>query len=393
MRSFRITAYLKGYITVRVEGMYPEKFLNMAVASGVYFWDVKRLGITELKLKLKIRSYKTLQSISRRTGCRTYIIDKQGFPFSLHRLRVRKMMGIGLAIFILLIFMLSSFIWSIEITGTKNVTNAEVQKNLQELGVRPGALKRGLAVADIEEKMLSKMDSLAWIKIKLVGTRAEVEIVERVPSPRMIPEERACDIVAARDGLIIKIIASKGDALVLPGETVSKGQKLVSGVIERDNAEIRYVHSSAEIKARTWYEKRAEVPFSTTKKVRTGNIKSRIFLSIGAKTYAIKNPDIPYKNYDKIDKSIVPIDTGKFQLPVMIRIESYHETEDMAVALSAEEAKSAAIDEVEKAIADSMPSDAKIINKRISASVGDGSASAYGFVETVEDIGAVKEIK
>lgn len=388
-----IIKHLNGYLTVRVEGLYLEKFLNMAVANGIEFWDVKRLSMTEMNLKLSIKGYRSIKKFLSRTGCQVYIEEKNGLPFSIFKVRRRAMLGIGFAVFIFLIFMLSSFIWSVNVTGVKTTDTGEILKNLSDLGVRAGAFKPGISVSKVENDMMIRMDSLSWIKVKLVGTRAEVEVVERVPPPKIIPQDKPCSIVASCDGIIVKIVATKGDVLVSPGDPVRKGQILVSGVIKREGIETRYVHSVADIKARTWHDMEATVPLESSRWERSGKKKTGIYIIAGSKKYDIRKVSVPYKTYDRVVNSFKLIDTDKFQFPLEVIIEHYYETAERKVKLSPEEAKSRAIDAVEKEIIDNFSPDAKIINKKINVSIKDNKAYAVESVETVEDIGQQLEIE
>lgn len=388
-----VVRYLRGYLVVRVEGLNLEKFINMSVAHGLDFRDVKRLSLTVVELTISIGGYRKLKKFIRKTGSRVSIIDKEGLPFLFLKLKRRKMMAIGFAVFIFLIFMLSSFIWSIEITGAKTTSTEEIKQNLYELGVKPGAFKLGVAVSEVENDMLIRMGSISWIKVKLRGTRAEIEVKERTIPPPMVPDDRPCSIVAGRDGIITKIVSSKGDVLVAQGEPVKKGQVLVTGIIERVNADIRYVHSSADIKARTWYERKFAVPLERVVKSRNGNKTIKIYIKFGSKVFNIKNTSIPYKSYDKIIKSTKLIDTDKFQLPVEIVIEEYYETVNEVITLALEDAKSEAANSAEKSIIDSLPSDAKIVNKKINITVRDDVVIASALIETIEDIGVQEEIK
>jgi sporulation protein YqfD len=385
--------YLKGYLTVKISGIYLEKFLNMSVANGIVFWDVKRLSMTELELKLSIKSLKRLRKLLGKTGCQLNIISKNGIPFSVFKVKKRLMLGIGFAVFILLIFMLSSFVWSVKITGAKTLSIKEIEKNLSELGVRPGMYKPLISVSEVENNMLIKMDNISWIKVKLMGTRAEVEIVERTSPPEVVLQDKPCNVTARCDGIIVKIVSAQGDVVVSPGEPVRKGQLLVSGTIERPNSETRYVHSSADVTARTWIEREIVVPLEGITKTRTGNKKTSIYLVTGNKRYTLRKANVPYKDYEKNERVIKIVDTDKFMLPLQIVAEEYYEVYNKTVHLTQDQAKARAMDEADKLIIDNILPDAKIIDKKINMSLKNNSIVASISVETVEDIGMQVEIK
>lgn len=388
-----ILRYLRGSLKVKVEGLNIEKFFNMSVAHEISFWDVKRISMTEAQFRISIKDYRLLKKVLKKTGCQISIIDKYGFPFFILKLNRRKMLSMGFIVFLLILIGMSSFVWSVKIIGAEVLDTKEIERNLSELGVKPGAFKLNLSVSDIENDMMIRMGGLSWIKVKLVGTRAEVTVKERVEPPRVVPDDKPCDIIAKRDGIIVKIVSAKGDVVAAEGDPVRKGQVLVTGTIVRPNLENRYVHASAVVQARTWYEQSAAVPFQSLEKVRTGKKCSKIYIKLGSKKIQIKNCNIPYKSYDKIEKSTKLIDTDSFQLPMDIVIEEYYETTSKVRAITPEEAKKEASDRVEKSIMDSIPPDARILSKKISVSEKDNVAFATGLIETIEDIGEQEEIK
>jgi len=384
--------YLKGYLILRIEGLNLEKFINISIANGINFWDMKRLSMTAIELNVDLAGYRALKEMLRKTNSRAYVISKKGLPFLFSKLKRRSMLVIGFVIFILLIFVLSSFIWSINIKGANNVSSKEIRQSLSEFGIKPGTFKLNIPVIDIENNMLIKVKEISWIKITLKGTRATVEVKERVDPPKILPEDIPCNIVARRDGIIYKIVSMKGDEVVKEGEPVRKGQILVSGVIERPETEIRYVHSLADIEAKTWYEEKVVIPIKTMKRVRTGKKESKIYINLNDKTLLIKNTDVHYKIYDKIKRSLKLIETDKFELPIEIVIEDYFEINEVESLLDNEEAKSLALEEIEKQILSNMAYDARIINKRIDYVVKEDCVIASALYETMEDIGVPQEI-
>jgi len=392
MSISEILKYTKGYLTVKVTGLNPEKFLNMCVAREIYLWDIHRISLTEIKLNISIRGYRAIKKFIRKTGCTISIVDKCGLPFFMFKIKKRKMLAVGFVVFILLTLAMSSFIWSVEVIGAETISSEEIKKNLAELGVKPGAFKLDIAVSEIENQMLINMDKLSWIKVKLHGTRAEVEVKERTSPVAEVPKNKPCDIVASRDGVIVSIVSEQGDVVVSEGEPVRKGQVLVKGTIERENIETRYVHSSATIQAKTWYEGEVAVPLESFKMVRSGRKVLKIYLIIGSRAFNIKNSNISYKNYDKIEKSIKFIETDRFELPLELVIEEYHETVSKPVTKTVEEAKTEAAAKVEKQIIDNIGQDAKIIDKKIKLSYKDNIVIASALIETLEDIGQKKEI-
>lgn len=387
-----IVEFLRGYITIKIEGLNLEKFLNIAIKSGINIYNVKRINITTLFMKIDIRNYIKLRKILKKTNCKLYIINKKGLPFITFNIKKRKAFVFGIFIFILSIFVLSSFIWSIKIYGAKTISIDEIRNNLSEIGVKPGVFKLNIPVVDVEKKMLINMSKLSWIKLKIVGTRVEVEVKERALAPKEILEDTPCDIIADRDAIILNIQTQKGNATVSNGDPVKKGQILVSGQIKINENDIKYVHAAAAIEARTWYELSTAVTYKKIQEVKSGNKIERIYIVIGNSKYMLKNENIEYKYYEKVTRSIKPLQTDLFELPIELIIEEYYEKIHKEIILSEDEAKKEAIDIIEKEILQKIKSDAKILNKKINITKNSDMLIVNAIYETKENIGIRKEI-
>jgi hypothetical protein len=101
-----------------------------------------------------------------------------------------------------------------------------------------------------------KRNDLAFITIKFDGVNANVEIIEKVLKPEIIPKNEPSNIIADKTGIISQINVLSGVKKVNVGDTVVEGDVLVEGIMEmtKKPEKTQYVHSQAEIKARIWYE-------------------------------------------------------------------------------------------------------------------------------------------
>ena len=113
------------------------------------------------------------------------------------------------------------------------------------------------------------------------GCVAHVQVVERHRPPEAADRSAVTNIVARRAGLITKVEALEGQAMVLPGATVTEGQLLISGVSETEHIGARFVHSMGAVWARTWYELSVNVPLLVTQPAAGSRSHSRWALDIG----------------------------------------------------------------------------------------------------------------
>lgn len=268
MLIIRCWRYCRGYLIVLLKGCGVERLLNLALVRGISFWDLKKKPDGTL-ISLPLRSFKALRPLVKKTRCQLSIRRKAGLPFWIYRLRRRWGLPAGLALFILSLYLATSLVWTIQVAGNHELEEEEVLKLAEELGIKPWVWKRSLSLPELEEELARRNGQIAWSGIRIRGTLLEIEIVEHIPEPEM--EKGPADIVAARDGVIKRILALEGEAVVAPGDTVAKGDLLIRGTMiarepplpSGEEPPVLEVRARGEVEARVWYE--AVVPVNLTK--------------------------------------------------------------------------------------------------------------------------------
>ena len=196
-----------GYMTIEVEGYFIERFVNICNSKNIFLWDMQKINSTTIRTNIGIYEFKKIKSIIRKTKCRVKIKSKKGIPFILHKYKKRKIFFLLFIVIIAIIIILSNFIWNIEIIGNKNIQNEEILSILQKNNLKIGTSKIGLSTKDIIEQIRLERQDIAWIGIELKGTNAIVEIVEADLKPEIIQEEEYCNLIATKDGMIVKVNA------------------------------------------------------------------------------------------------------------------------------------------------------------------------------------------
>ncbi len=295
----RLIWFLRGYVTLILSGQFVERFINICMRRGIYLWNVQRCGSTT-RLCMSIRAFKTVAPIAKKTHTRIKISEKHGLPVRLAAYRRRTLFSVGLLLAVTFLYASSLFLWSVEVEGTERTNPQEILDVLSDLGVRPGAYKRRIAVRDVKENALLRLDDLSWLWVDIRGCRARVQVMEKTPAPALVPTN-ACDIIAASDGVISEVIATEGQAKVAPGDTVLKGQVLISSVFTstRENIPARYTHAAGQVFARTWYEESITLPLHETEKVYTQNTHTDHALRLGNLTLPLSRGGAPFQKCDK----------------------------------------------------------------------------------------------
>ena len=272
---------LSGRVTIRVTGFFLERFLNLTAKRGLPTWDVQRISETEMLLTTTPAAFRRMRDAAFRAGVRVRVAGKSGLPFRLRPYRRRKALLLGLLLFLLMPLAASQFLWSITVEGCEQLKPSQVLEVLEGLGVKRGAFLTGLDTERIETQAALELDELSFIAINLKGTTAQVQVRERVPVPDSRDPQEIRNLVASRDGQIEVLEVYEGIAMVSRGDTVQKGDLLVSGAIPSEQVGTRYVASDARILARTWKTGTIEAKRVATAQWPTGRQQMRHTLLIG----------------------------------------------------------------------------------------------------------------
>ncbi|MBP8819451.1 MAG: sporulation protein YqfD [Syntrophomonadaceae bacterium] len=394
-----------GTIKVALKGKNQEKIINMASSRGIYIWDIKKNG-DDLNFKVRTSGLKALQSISEENDYELDVREKQGLPFYRNLFRRRMGFFTGALIFILALYIMSSFVWFVEVDGNKKVESSKILLTAAKHGVYQGAAKWNFSRIEVEEAMLRDLGELSYVKLDIRGVKARIQVVEKILPKTDI--SGPCHIVATRDGVIEEVLALDGQANVKPGDVVKKGDILISGVVfpekspyivnndeeekEEEQEEPYTVRARGQVKARVWYEGYGECRLHEEKLVLSGRKLRKIYIETPWKTFLVKGQrEKTYNLYEqKIKKRIVksPLgDFGFFQVELKEKIKKTRDfTEKEAVKLAQERAM--------KTLARKMGDNTKISESRVDilSRPSDPILRARISVEAIEDIATTQPI-
>lgn len=294
-----LSGYKNGKITIEAKSLMPEKFLNLLWKNGVIIYKASRADLNTVILTTDVKFYRTIKDVAKRTGTKLKVIRRRGLSFFILKSKRKKTLLVGAAIFFMLLYISSKFIWSIEIKTDDKLTPYEVRTKLLSYGIKEGISKESLNVYDLENKLLKDSKDILWIRVRTEGSKLEISAKGKNNPPIFISEDTPCNIVAKRDAEILRVYTSKGTAVVKSGDIVKKGQLLVKGEQGKEG-ETYAVHSEGEVIGKTYYEEEMEIQFKGTKKVRTGKEKTNIYLNLFGKKLYFKKTAINFGSYDKI---------------------------------------------------------------------------------------------
>ena len=103
---------------------------------------------------------------------------------------------------------------------------------LQTLQIEEGIPKKRISCARLEEELRESFEDITWVSVRLHGTRLFIRLREsEVPVRQEVESGETCDLAAVSDARITSVVVRSGIPLVQAGDTVEKGQLLVSGTV------------------------------------------------------------------------------------------------------------------------------------------------------------------
>lgn len=386
---------LRGIVTLTVQGPFPERLLNLCAQHRLAFWGLEWQDDHTIMLQTRLRDWKQLKDLAERIGCTVVVGQRRGLPFFLGRFRKRYGFLAGLTVSLVAVCVLSSFVFTVEVTGNETVPTAQILGELRRLGLRTGAYGPGLELKQIGQEALLTLEDLSWMTINLYGTRAEV-IVREVKKPPEILDESGCwDIVAEADGLITQVEPLNGEALVKEGDIVIAGDILITGHVSMkpplySQEPVRYyqTHARGRIWATTWRTISARIPLETTTKIYTEEEKSQYCLTLlGHRIEFYRNSSISWPFYDKINTVYPLVLPGKISLPVFWSVQRIRAYEPQQVQVDRDAAQNLLEEQLHKRLTQLLKKGETVESTRFSAIVQDNWLTVTLHAQCQEEIG------
>lgn len=397
-------AYILGFLVLVVRGEHTERFINLAAARGVILWDVVRVDPETILARAPARSFRSLRHIARRARVRVNIRAKGGLPFLLQRLQRRWMLAGGAVAFFLLLCLLSSLIWTIDVTGTKQLDPEQVRREAASAGLYRGNLRFLVNGKEAADHLMREMPGIAFAEVNFRGTQASIKIYEKVLPPASL---RTAHVVAVKSGAIKEVLVLTGVPQVREGDTVRAGQVLISGIVAPSlppaaegtpqppapRYEPLYVEARGIVRARVWYRTYAEAPYEEMVEQKTGRAASIVCIRMPGREIIIKGPSaIPYSLYDLSEKKRKLPQWRTITLPVEFVTIRAEEIRRYRLLRSYDEALSLASQRAQAAMAGQLPAQAAVAGRQLKVvGASTGGVGLQLTVETLEDIGTPRQ--
>jgi len=248
--------------------------------------------------------------------------EEMGFRELFRGIWKRHCLWLTLLLGILMVLTVPNFVLFYETKGNETISDAEILRGLEELGIGFGTYGPSIKSQWVEDHMLNMVEGLEWITVNQSGCKAVVEVREREETPVVTDRKGFANIIAARDGIIEEQSVWTGQKLKAVGDVVVKGELLVSGVVDLEQTFL-LTRAQAEIFARTWRDYRVVTPTEYRKKEESRGCQTALWLEIGKRRIKIfGNSGISTAACDKmISRKVVSLPGGN-ELPISLLVET-----------------------------------------------------------------------
>ncbi len=261
----RILRWVSGYVYFQGEGGFPEQFLSDVYSLGLHVSDTKREQ-EFLYGQCPIKEYKKLRKPAKKACLRLKIQKKSGLYFCLFPYRKRWGIPVGLVLGILLLSLLSSRIWIVQVEKENtDLADSVILAAAKDIGVFSGCCIQDIDMEELRLQMLSRLPQAVYVSVNPSGCVARVVVKGKEENPSIQDfHQNFSNLIASVAGTILKTEIYSGQTVVKVGEGVSKGQLLVSGATLSDRGNTYLRRSAGKVIAQTEHTLSVTVPFQET---------------------------------------------------------------------------------------------------------------------------------
>lgn len=373
-------------ISLNIKGKNINRFIKKLRTKRIEILSLKYKNPNEADIIIYKKDYETVLKI--KSIYDVTELDVFGLIKIKRKIKISKHLIILTIIAFAIFLFFTHVIFDVEVIHSNKDIRNLLLNELEAEGIKKLSFKKSYnEISKIKEKILNKYpDKIEWLEIEEIGTKYTVRVEERT----IVKEEESNtprNIIAAKDGVLKKVIAEKGDIVKDMNDYVKKGDMIVNGELIFNEKVTGKVRAEGKAYAEVWYVTKTEYPFATYTETETGKTKD---------IYAIKflNHTFEFTLHKFKTKKIEEEDIVKHPLiPLKLVKQKQKETKVTDQILTVEEAINKAKEKAENDIKKNLSKDEYIIrSKYLKSTVKESIVEVEMFFAVYEDITDYAEI-
>lgn len=239
-----------------VTGEETLRFVNLCRNNGIELRHLVRRE-NAIQMEIDAENFKKLRPLVRKTHVKIHILNRHGPAFFFYRHKRRWWFLLGMTVFAGMIYILSLFVWQIDIDGNRKYTDALILQALAQMDVKTGCRKSEIDLPEIEEELRIMYNEITWVSASIAGTKLQIELregdlkisgssgggqtgnVKRVENRENNPKTQNAEsetdlpanLVSDEDAIITNLVVRRGTVAVRYGDEVKKGDVLIEGKV------------------------------------------------------------------------------------------------------------------------------------------------------------------
>jgi similar to stage IV sporulation protein len=185
----------------------------------------------------------------------------------------------------------------------------------------------------------------------------------------------------------------QGQPAVGVGDTVEKGQLLISGTAVSTMGTTRTVHALGDVKGRTWHTLTVRMPLEYIKKVYVGHRSLKISMIFGGKRLNFyRNSSIFGDTCDTITMDFPMCMKDVFSLPVRLTVQRCEFWEEHSVSGEERSMEQQGREILHAALAESLAEEENLVSEHYASQTGNDAVTVTVMAECLEEFGVEEPI-
>lgn len=267
----------ESFYKIKIEGKNVKRFIRMLYRSGIYFEEIS-LDHGSAYIKVDKENYKKLKDI--KTSYNIEVIELFGISKFNHLIRSNFIFLIFTALGIFLLYFLSNIIFDVEVIHNDKYIRDLLYSELDKYNIKKyNFVKKYEYVQKVKNEILNNYkNDIEWLEIERVGTVYKIRVDKRIIN-NIKQDGQNRHVVAKKNGIIMRIVAEKGEIVKKVYDYVRAGDIIISGEIYKNKEVIGQTSASGDVYAEVWYKVKVEMPISYKEEALTGRSKNVINIS------------------------------------------------------------------------------------------------------------------
>ena len=370
-----------------------EGLLNDLANGEIMFFSLRRLDAVTVSLCVAYSQMERVREILSHRGSDLLMCHPRGIFPTAKRIARRRAFVAAMGICGVLLGLSNLFVWHIDVQGNETVPTGTVLRAMEEVGAGVGSFWPQFNGEQLKTKLLLRLEDVQWVAVNFGRGGAEVVLRERRKVPEVIDNDEPVHIVAAQNGTVAEMSVKQGQPAVGVGDSVEKGQILISGAPVSTMGTTRTVHALGSVQGRTQHTLTVKMPRETLGKRYVGHRSLKISMIFGRRRVNFyRNSSIFGDTCDTITMDFPMCMDGVFSLPVRMTVQRCEFWEERSVSGEERSMEQQGREILHAALAESLAEEERIVSEHYASQTGNDAVTVTVMAECLEELGVEEPI-